>query len=309
MSRNRQTISYLNRRFAEVGLNPNKRHGQNFLIDLNLIELLASSAKLTPDDVVLEVGTGTGSLTGLVAAQCAHVVTVEIDEHLHQLAQEELEEFDNITFLHQDALRNKNNFDQPVFDAIQIAMDEYPGSIFKLVANLPYNIATPVISNLLRGPLVPESMTVTIQKELADRLMAPPNTRDYGALSVWFQSLCDIELVRVMPPTVFWPRPKVDSAILHIEHRPDKRTQITDTDFFQIFTRRIFFHRRKFLRSVAISAFKTKLEKSDIDDVLAELELGPQTRTEQLSIAVLQKLGEAFRKKCLDVVGAAQFDD
>jgi 16S rRNA (adenine1518-N6/adenine1519-N6)-dimethyltransferase len=152
-------------------------------------------------------------------------------------------------------------------------------------------------------------MTVTIQKELADRLMAPANTRDYGALSVWFQSLCDIELVRVMPPTVFWPRPKVDSAILHIEHRPDKRSHISDTDFFQTFTRRIFFHRRKFLRSVAISAFKTQLDKSDIDAVLTELELGPQTRTEQLSIDVLQQLAEAFRKKCLDVVGVARFDD
>ena len=103
MAKNRQTISYLTNRFKEVGLNPNKRHGQNFLIDLNLIELLASSAELTPDDVVLEVGTGTGSLTGLLAADAAHVITVEIDEHLHQLAQEELEEHEHITFLHQDS--------------------------------------------------------------------------------------------------------------------------------------------------------------------------------------------------------------
>ncbi len=308
MAKQRQTISYLNRRFKEVGLNPNKRHGQNFLIDLNLVELLANSAKLTPDDVVLEVGTGTGSLTGLIAAVAAHVVTVEIDEHLHQLAQEELERLENITFLHQDALRNKNNFDPQVMQTVADAMRKYEGAIFKLVANLPYNIATPVISNLLRCAIVPDSMTVTIQKELADRLIAPPNCKDYGALSVWMQSLCDVELVRVMPPTVFWPRPKVDSAIVHIEHRPDRRRQFPDIEFFHTFCRRIFFHRRKYLRSVAVSAFKTKLEKLQVDEVLEHEQLGPQARIEQLSIEQIQALSESFRQKLLELGIDTTFD-
>ena len=299
MAKSRQTISYLNRRFHEVGLNPNKRHGQNFLIDLNLIELLARSAELTPDDIVLEVGTGMGSLTSMLASQSAHVVTVEIDEHLHQLAQEELEEVENVTFLHQDVLRNKNHFDQRVLDTIQEAMTRYPGSIFKLAANLPYNIATPIVSNLLRCPIIPESMTVAIQKELADRLVAEPNSKDYGALSVWVQSLCDAKVVRVLPPTVFWPRPKVDSAIVHLVHRPDKRAMIPDVEFFHTFTRRIFFHRRKFLRSVAISAFKDRLDKPAIDSVLAANQLGAHARTEQLSIEQLQKLCESFRQQML----------
>ena len=299
MAKNRQTISYLNRRFEEVGLNPNKRHGQNFLIDLNLIELLADSAELTPDDVVLEVGTGTGSLTGLLAAKARHVVTVEIDQHLHQMAQEELEDHENITFLHQDALKNKNNFAPEVLDTVKQEMEKYPGAVFKLAANLPYNIATPIISNLLRCPITPESMTVTIQKELGDRLVAEPNSKDYGALSVWAQSLCDVRIVRTMAPTVFWPRPKVDSAIVHLAHRPDKRSQFQDIEFFHTFTRRIFFHRRKFLRSVAISAFKQELEKPEVDEVLQEQELGPQARTEQLSVEKLQNLCEAFRQKCL----------
>ena len=299
MAKNRQTISYLNRRFEEVGLNPNKRHGQNFLIDLNLIQLLADSAELTPDDVVLEVGTGTGSLTGLLAAKARHVITVEIDQHLHQLAQEELEEHENITFLHQDALKNKNNFAPEVLDTVKAELDKYPGSIFKLAANLPYNVATPIISNLLRCPLLPESLTVTIQKELGDRLVAEPNSKDYGALSVWAQSLCDVRIVRIMAPSVFWPRPKVDSAIVHLEHRPDKRNKIPDIEFFHIFTRRIFFHRRKFLRSVAISAFKHELEKSEVDEVLVTQGLGPEARTEQLPVQKLQELCEAFRQKCL----------
>lgn len=299
MAKNRQTISYLNRRFKEVGLNPNKRHGQNFLIDLNLIELLADSAELTPDDVVLEVGTGTGSLTGLLAAKARHVITVEIDQHLHQMAQEELEDHDNITFLHQDALKNKNNFAPEVLETVKERLEEYPGGIFKLAANLPYNVATPIISNLLRCPILPEAMSVTIQKELGDRLVAEPNSKDYGALSVWAQSLCDVRIVRVMAPTVFWPRPRVDSAIVHLAHRPDKRSLIPDVEFFHTFTRRIFFHRRKFLRSVAISAFKLELEKPEVDEVLQALELGPQARTEQLPVETLQALCEAFRQKCL----------
>ena len=299
MAKSRQTISYLTRRFEEVGLNPNKRHGQNFLIDLNLVELLARSANLTPDDVVLEVGTGTGTLTGLLAAEAAHVITVEIDQHLHQLAQEELEDHENITFLHQDALKNKNHFATEVIETIQARMASIEGSIFKLAANLPYNIATPVISNLLRCSVLPESMTVTIQKELGDRLVAAPNSKDYGALSVWAQSLCDVSIVRIMPPTVFWPRPKVDSAIVHLVHRPDKRDSIPDIEFFHTFTRRIFFHRRKFLRSVAISTFKNMLDKPQVDSVLQERGLGPQARTEQLSVEDLQQLCEAFRQKLL----------
>ena len=282
-------------------MEPNRRHGQNFLIDLNLIELLADSASLTADDVVLEVGTGTGSLTGLIAAKANHVVTVEIDQHLHQLAQEELEEFENITFLHQDALKNKNNFHPTVFETIQKRMDATEGTVFKLAANLPYNIATPVISNLLRCPITPEIMSVTIQKELGDRIVAEPNSKDYGALSLWIQSLCDAEIVRVMKPSVFWPSPKVDSAIVRMVFRPDKRAQIEDLEFFHRFSRAIFFHRRKFLRSVAISAFKTELNKPQVDDVLQKMGLGPQARTEQLSVAELQALCELFRQKVLEV--------
>lgn len=302
----RQTISYLTKRFQEVGLNPNARHGQNFLIDLNLIELLADSAQLTRDDVVLEIGTGTGSLTSLLAARAAHVVTVEIDAHLYQLAQEELEPFDNITMLHQDALKNKNTFHPRVLETVRERLNSIEGSVFKLAANLPYNIATPIISNLLRLEFVPASMTVTIQKELADRILAKPNTKDYGALSVWIQSLCDPHLVRVMPPTVFWPRPKVDSAILHIEYRPDKRARIPDLEFFHTFVRSMFFHRRKFMRSVAISAFKGRLTKPQVDEVLNSLGLGPDARTEQLSIEQIQEMSERFRQKLLEVQPSAE---
>ena len=171
---NRQTISFLTRRFREAGIFPDTRHGQNFLVDLNLVQLLADSAQLERRDVVLEVGTGTGSLTALLAARAGAVVTVEISQELHQLASEELVDYDNVTLLHIDVLKNKNRFNQAVLDTIAQQIDAMPNGRLKLVANLPYNIATPVISNLLLTEIVPYSMTVTIQKELADRMTARP---------------------------------------------------------------------------------------------------------------------------------------
>lgn len=300
---NRQTVSYLSRRFEEVGLNPNKRHGQNFLVDLNLLHLLARSAKLTKNDVVLEIGTGMGSLTGLFAQEAAQVITVEIDQYLYQMAAEELEPFDNIEMLKQDALKNKNQFAPEVIDAVKRHMAVDPDRVFKLAANLPYNVATPIISNLLRSEIVPATMTVTIQKELADRLVASPGSKDYGSLSIWVQSICDVEIVRVMSPKVFWPRPKVDSAIIHIEHLPEKRAAVPDLEFFYAFVRAMFFHRRKFMRSVAVSAFKGQLQKPDVDDVLAKLNHGPDARSEQLDVAAMQQLSEAFRQKVIEVTG------
>lgn len=292
---NRQTVSYLKRRFDEVGLTPNARHGQNFLIDLNLIEILADAAQLTPDDVVLEIGTGMGSLTALLAEAAAEVITVEIDQYLHQMAREELEVFDNVTMLQFDVLKNKNRFNPVVLETVREKLAAGENRKFKLAANLPYNIATPIISNLLVADPVPHSMTVTIQKELADRIMASPNTKDYGSLSVWVQSMCDVELVRVLPPTVFWPRPKVHSAIIHIRHVPEKRARIPDVAYFHDFVRSIFFHRRKFLRSVAISAFQNHLDKPQVDAVLQAMGFGPDARTEQLSVETLLEMCERFR--------------
>jgi len=300
---NRQTVSYLCRRFDEVGLNPNKRHGQNFLVDLNLIQMIARSADLGENDVVLEVGTGMGSLTGMLAEKAAHVITVEIDGYLYQMAAEELEVFDNIQMLKQDALKNKNQFDDRVIEAIKQALAKDPNRVFKLAANLPYNIATPVIANLLRSDVIPAMMSVTIQKELADRITAKPGSKDYGSLSVWVQSMADAELVRIMPPHVFWPRPKVDSAILKIVHRPDKAESIPDIDFFYAFVRAMFFHRRKYLRSVAVAAFKGQLSKPQVDEVIVAGQLKEDSRTEQLTVKQLQALSELFRQKLIEVTG------
>ena len=294
-NRHRQTISFLTRRFREVGLQPASRHGQNFLIDMNLQQLLVDAAGLTAEDVVLEVGTGTGGLTALIAAQVSAVVTVEIDQHLYQLASEELLDFKNVTMLQQDVLRNKNNLANEVLEAVRAHLDG--DAKFKLVANLPYNIATPLISNLLAYEQPPQSITVTIQKEVAERILASPSTKNYGHLSVWVQSQCTAECIRLMPPSVFWPRPKVESAIIQLTLDKERRNQIPDLAFFHRFTRAIFLHRRKFLRSVVASAMKNELDKSQVDHAIAAAGLRADQRAEQLSVETILTLCEAVRNQ------------
>jgi 16S rRNA (adenine1518-N6/adenine1519-N6)-dimethyltransferase len=292
-----QTLSFLMRRFAEVGIRPKTKHGQNFLIDLNLVRVLVDAAELDARDLVLEVGTGTGSLTAMLAAQAAEVISVEVDPQMHLLASEELVDVPNVTLLNLDALKNKNRFDSRLLELIGEKLAVDPRRRFKLVANLPFNIATPVLSNLLTGEAVPHSMTATIQKELADRITALPGTKDYGALSVWMQSQCTVHTVRILPPSVFWPRPKVTSAILHIEVDRSRRAAIPDLAFVHTTLRALFFHRRKFLRTVVLSAFKDRLDKPAVDEVLAELGLSPSSRAEELDVPAMLRLCEALRLK------------
>lgn len=291
----RQTKTFLLERFREMGIRPATRHGQNFLIDLNLVELIVSAAELTEGDVVIEVGTGTGSLTAMMAAQAAAVVTVEIDGHLFELASEQLIDLPNVTMLKLDALKNKNTIDDRVMDAVGEHLAAAPGRRLKLVANLPYNIATPLLSNLLLARHVPYSMTVTIQKELAERIIAPPSTKDYSALSVWIQSQCTAEIVRLMPPSVFWPAPKVSSAILRIVINPDRRSQIADLHFFHQIVKALFLHRRKFLRANVVAAMKRHLNKEQVDALLDEMGFATDTRTEQLDVPTLIRLADKIR--------------
>lgn len=294
-SPNNQTRTYLMKRFAEIGIHPRGKLGQNFLIDLNLLRLLHDSAHLEPNDVVLEVGTGMGSLTGLMSQSAARVITVEVDRVMHQLAKEELQDRDNITFVFADILKNKNRLNPDVLDAVRAALAEVPDARFKLVANLPYSVATPLMSNLLLTDIPPHSMTVTIQKELADRIAARPSTKDYSSLSLWMQAQCRCRIVRIMPPSVFWPRPKVDSAIVHVIYDPRLRKRIPDLEFFHEFSRAVFFHRRKFLRSELVSMLKDKLDKPAVDAIMTQMNFNDQTRAETLSVDTMLKLCEIIR--------------
>jgi len=299
-SSRRQTLSFLMRRFREAGIQPRTQLGQNFLIDLNLVQLLAQTAALSPRDVVLEIGTGTGSLTSLMAPQAGAVVTVEVDRQLFQLAAEELLQLPNVRMLQVDALAGKHRFDPQVLEAIQKELAAGPDRQLKLVANLPYNVATPIITNLLTLDVPPRLMVVTIQKEMADRITARPGTKDYGALSVWMQSQCRVRVVRVMPPSVFWPRPKVSSAIVEIVLDDVLRARIADREFFHAFVRGLFLHRRKYLRSQVLSTVKDRLDKPGVDRVLAAVGLRSEQRAEELDMEMLLALSEAVRTAAAD---------
>ncbi|MCL2709648.1 MAG: 16S rRNA (adenine(1518)-N(6)/adenine(1519)-N(6))-dimethyltransferase RsmA [Planctomycetaceae bacterium] len=298
-----QTRSYLMKKFEAMGIRPQTRLGQNFLIDLNLLRLLHESGNITENDVILEVGTGTGSLTAPMADKAAVVVTVEVDPVMQNLAKQELFGRNNVRFLKIDILKNKNKLRDEVLDVIREELSK-PGvdgekRQFKLVANLPYNVATPLISNLLLTDVPPSLMCVTIQKELADRITAKPRSKDWGALSLWIQSQCQAEIVRIMPPTVFWPRPKVDSAIIRLTLDEKRRNKIPDLKFFNEFCRAMFFHRRKFLRAELCSAFKTTIPKERIDGIMDDMQFAATTRAETLPLKTMLRLAELCRRELL----------
>ncbi len=295
----RQTLSFLSKKMERAGLQPKTKYGQNFLIDLNLLDLLISGADLQSSDVVLEIGTGMGSLSKLMAPKVGAVITVEIDRDLQALAAHELRGLANVTMLHCDALRNKNHMRDEILNTVRDKLAQFLNANFKLVSNLPYNVATPIISNLLTVSPLPERMVVTIQKELAQRIVSPPGCKDYSALSIWMQSLCDCEILRILPPSVFWPSPKVDSAIIRLIPNGSKRSEIQDVEYFHTKLRALFFHRRKFLRSQIATATKEELDKSQVDQILEQLGLLPNLRAEQLSVTQIIQLLEACRQATL----------
>lgn len=305
MAAPRHTLRFLQRRLQALGMTPEPRYGQNFLVDQNLLDILVEAAELSPSDVVLEVGTGTGGLTGRLAERAGHVITVEIDARLQQLAREELGHRTNVTMIHGDVLKNKHTIRPEVLGTVAEHRANLHSASFKLVANLPYNIATPLISNLLHIADPPERMVVTIQKELADRILAHPRTKDYSALSVWLQSFCEIELLRILHPSVFWPRPKVDSAIIKI--KPDRERLQRQADLLQFhrFVRAIFLQRRKLLRSALLTLYKKPLGKVGVDSAMQSLNLPGNARAEELSIEMLNDLYRMLQTRTKEILGEA----
>ena len=293
-SSERQTLTFLQRRFQQAGIVPRTDLGQNFMIDMNLQRVLLDTAQIGRDDVVLEVGTGTGGLTMQMAPLAAAVISVEVDRDLHQLAGEELFHFSNVTLLHTDILQTKSRLEPSVLEAVERQLEAVPGRRFKLVANLPYNVATPLISNLLDLERPPCTMTITVQKEVADRMVAQPGGKEYGALAIWIQSQCRAEIVRLLSPSVFWPRPKVSSAFVQITLDEALRQRIPDRAYFHQFVRSMFFHRRKMLRGELLSAQK-QFDKIQVDELLAGLGLEPTVRAERLGLVEMLRLCEAVR--------------
>ncbi|MCR9198481.1 MAG: 16S rRNA (adenine(1518)-N(6)/adenine(1519)-N(6))-dimethyltransferase RsmA [Planctomycetaceae bacterium] len=291
----RQTRSYLMQLFKDHGFNPRGDLGQNFLIDINLIEFAVRAADLSENDVVLEVGPGTGGMTTFLAQQAGRVISVEVDRNMYALATKATENYDNATIIHRDILKNKNRIAPEITDMLKEELASRPGSQLKLVANLPYNVATPVISNLVASDLPWQKMVCTIQLELGERMIAEPGQSSYGALSVWLQSQTSVKIIRRLGPKVFWPRPKVNSAIVSLWRHDGRGDRIVDKPFFLDFLRRLFHHRRKLLRRVLVGMYSKQLSKTEVDELLAAEGHDQDTRAEALDVPTLIKLANRFQ--------------
>jgi 16S rRNA (adenine1518-N6/adenine1519-N6)-dimethyltransferase len=256
------------------------------------------TAELSRDDLAVEIGSGTGSLTTRLADQTGAVLSVEIDPAFHALVSELLGDRANVVLLRTDVLKNKNHLSPLVFEALAALEARIPFKRRKLVANLPYAVATPVITNFLLSDVAFERMVVTVQWEIAARLMSEPAREDYGALAVLVQSLADVQLLRRLGPSVFWPRPKVDSAIVCIRPNSGKRKQVVDrlgeVQRLRCFLRDLYAHRRKNLRGALSGAPSGRRPKEEVDRRLADLGLDGTARAETLDVEQHLRLCEVF---------------
>ncbi len=291
----RQTLSYIRGLLDANRIEPKNKLGQNFLIDLNMLDLVVRSAELTAGDSVLEVGTGTGTLTHHLADRAGAVFTVEVDNRFYELVQPTLGRRPNVVSYHGDILAGKNELNPTVLSRWADLTARTGCTRRKLVANLPYAVATPIISNLLLLPDLPiERMVVMVQWEIGERLRATPGTKDYNALSVLVQSVADVETVRKVGPANFHPRPQVDSAIIRIDPNPAKRARVGDVQKFRDFLRDLYTLRRKNLRAALAGWPRGKSDKAGVDAKLQALGIDGNVRAETLGIDDHLRLCEVF---------------
>jgi 16S rRNA (adenine1518-N6/adenine1519-N6)-dimethyltransferase len=243
-----QTRRQIQQLLSSAGASPNRKLGQHFLVDLNLMRLLIDSAQPGPEDVVLEVGCGTGSLTEALAERGAGVVAVEIDRTLAAVAASQLTGRDHVDIINADVLSNKGTIDPVVVEAVDRVRRERSGRLL-LVCNLPYDVASAVMINLVRGSTAVDAMAVTVQKEVADRMAAAPGGKHYGTLSIFLQATGRVEVLRVLKPGVFWPPPKVDSAMVRFVASDEQRRRIKDMTVLREVVGLFMQHRRKMLRA------------------------------------------------------------
>jgi 16S rRNA (adenine1518-N6/adenine1519-N6)-dimethyltransferase len=241
-----QTKHEIEALLAAAGLRPRKRFGQHFLIDGNLMRRLVESAELTSDDVVLEVGPGTGGLTDLLVSRARHVICVEIDRDLFALLSERFRDSSNIELICTDALAGKHELNPQVVSALDKWAIKNP---LKLVANLPYDIATPLLMNLLMDAPAMRRFCFTVQAEVGERISAPHGSKIYGPLSIVAQTLSRVEQIARIGPQSFWPRPMVDSVMLRMDRIEPPLYSSAEARRFAQFVHGVFEHRRKTLRA------------------------------------------------------------
>jgi 16S rRNA (adenine1518-N6/adenine1519-N6)-dimethyltransferase len=268
---------------------PRKRYGQHFLIDRNLMQKLIDAAEIAPTDCVLEVGTGTGSLTSLLAQCAGHVLTAEIDTEIAAIAREQLAEFPNVQLILGDALETKSRIAPNLLEAISHALSaETPVTDLKLVANLPYDIATVLVINLLMTELRFTRMCFTVQAEVGDRFLATENTPDYGPVSILTSIMTQPRKICRVPPQAFWPEPKVDSAMLCLDILPREKCLVRDIHAFATLVRHFFQKRRKTIGHIAKDS-----PWPDVLRKLEKLEIDPKLRPENIPAHVWAELSNS----------------
>ncbi len=253
------------------------------------MRLLVDSANISSSDIVLEVGCGTGSLTEAIAPLASKIIAVEIDSNLAKIAKKQLTSAKNVIILNTDILKNKNALSQTILESLQAARKKQPGR-FLLVANLPYSVASAVMINLVTGPITGpqlcgniDAMYVTVQKEVADRMTAAPGSNDYGTLSIFLSATGEVKTIRTLKPTVFWPQPLVNSAMVSFVRKEEKAGRIKNIKLFSETVKLFMQHRRKMLKACVKFATGPLGKISNWPQIFEQCSIDPRQRGEQLS--------------------------
>lgn len=264
-----------------------KRFGQNFLIDGNVVEKIVREAGVTKDDFVLEIGPGIGTMTQLLCENAREVAAVEIDTNLIPILKETLAPYDNVTVINEDILK---------VDIPALAQEKNGGRPIKVVANLPYYITTPIIMGLFESHVPIDSITIMVQREVADRMQVGPGTKDYGALSLAVQYYAKPEIVLNVPPTCFMPRPNVGSAVIRLKKHETCPVHVDDAEFMFRLIRASFNQRRKTLANGLSNSSELTLSKEKIAEAIESLGVSPSIRGEALTLEQFAQLANYFTR-------------
>jgi len=264
-----------------------KRFGQNFLIDTHVLERIIEASEITKDDFVLEIGPGIGTMTQYLAEAAREVTAVEIDDALIPILKDTLKEWDNVTVLHGDILKT---------DIRKIADEKNQGRPIKVVANLPYYITTPIIMGLFESHVPVDSITVMVQKEVADRMQTGPGSKDYGALSLAVQYYAEPKIVANVPPNCFMPRPKVGSAVIRLTRHQNPPVTTLDEKLMFRLIRASFNQRRKTLSNSLKNSQELPYSKEEVEAAIKECGLPLNIRGEALTLEQFARLSDTFSK-------------
>lgn len=263
----------------KYNFNFQKKFGQNFLIDPHVLDKIISAAEITKEDCVLEIGPGIGTMTQYLAENAREVIAVEIDKNLIPILSDTLSSYDNVTIINEDILK---------VDIAKIVEEKNHGKPIKVVANLPYYITTPIIMGLFESHVPLLSITIMVQKEVADRMKVGPGTKDYGALSLAVQYYAKPDIVANVPPNCFIPRPNVGSAVIKLTRYEQSPVQVENEKRMFSIIRASFNQRRKTLVNGLVNGGIAK--KEDVLKALEEMELSASVRGEALSLEQFAKL-------------------